>query len=159
MSSAIWPNTSFMPVHNIWATNSPYLITQRQNENLWFAQKIFSSSSVMGLSNGESSWDVRLLGCTSATSSELSDWLLGSRLTCSTSLSYVSPSGCGGFSKSFRFSIGVVSLGFFPDGFPREFPGLSSGVAKSSLILRTFVVPWGRTARVLAVKVSNCLAR
>lgn len=25
--------------------------------------------------------------------------------------------------------------------------------------LRTFVVPWGRTARVLAVKVSNCLAR
>ncbi|KAF2587881.1 hypothetical protein F2Q70_00038880 [Brassica cretica] len=38
-------------------------------------------------------------------------------------------------------------------------PGLSSEVAKSSLLPRSFVAPRGRTALVLAVTVSSCLAR
>ncbi|KAF2597680.1 hypothetical protein F2Q68_00009810 [Brassica cretica] len=48
--------------------------------------------------------------------------------------------------------LGDVSLGFWPEGRSRDVPGLSSGVAKSSLFPQTFVVPWGRIARVLAVK-------
>ena len=48
---------------------------------------------------------------------------------------------------------------FFPDAFPYAFSGLSKGVAKSSHLLRTLVVPRGRTVLVLAVRVSTCLAR
>ncbi|KAF2616603.1 hypothetical protein F2Q68_00039995 [Brassica cretica] len=47
----------------------------------------------------------------------------------------------------------------FSVGLSCALPGLSSGVAKSSLLPRTFVVPRGRTALVLAVRVSTCLAR
>ena len=47
----------------------------------------------------------------------------------------------------------------FSVGLSCALPGLSSGVAKSSLLPRTFVVPRGRTALVLVVRVSTCLAR
>ncbi|KAF2538037.1 hypothetical protein F2Q68_00021135 [Brassica cretica] len=59
----------------------------------------------------------------------------------------------------FRFSAGDVSLGFYPEGCSHDVPGLSCGVVKSSLFPRTFVVPRGRIARVLAVKVSTRLVK
>ncbi|KAF3574223.1 hypothetical protein F2Q69_00059799 [Brassica cretica] len=89
----------------------------------------FSSSSVIGLSNGESSRAERLLvllGCMSESSSVSSETSLGSKLTGSTSSTFVSLMG-----------------------------GLSSGVVKSSLFPQIFVVPRGWIARVLAVKVAN----
>ncbi|KAF3566844.1 hypothetical protein DY000_02016863 [Brassica cretica] len=53
----------------------------------------------------------------------------------------------------------VVSSRTYPDGSPCAFSVLSNRVAKSSLFPRNLVVPRGRTARVLAVRVSTCLAR
>ncbi|KAF3504019.1 hypothetical protein F2Q69_00042247 [Brassica cretica] len=81
------------------------------------------------LSNGESSRADRLLvllGCMSASSSVSLESLLRSKLTCSTPSTFVSLAG-----------------------------GLSSGVVKSSFLPWIFVDPRGRTARVLAVKVST----
>ncbi|KAF2541896.1 hypothetical protein F2Q68_00032235 [Brassica cretica] len=86
-----------------------------------------------------------LLGCLSASSSVSLETSLGSKSTCSTSLTSEPFAGGGGPSE-FLFSAWDVSLGFWPEGRSRDVPGLSSGVAKSSLFPRTFVVPWGRIA-------------
>ena len=121
----------------------------------------FSSSSIIGLSNGELSRADRLLvllGCLSASSSVSLETSLGSKSTCSTSLASVSLAGGGGLSE-FRFSAGDGSLGFCPEGRSRDVLGLSCGVVKSSLFPRTFVVPRGRIARVLAVKVGLVWSR
>ncbi|KAF3513659.1 hypothetical protein F2Q69_00006566 [Brassica cretica] len=59
----------------------------------------------------------------------------------------------------FRVGAGVVSLGFCLDVFPCALPDRSEGVAKSSLLRRTQVVPCGRTALVLAVRFLTCLVR
>ncbi|KAF3532021.1 hypothetical protein DY000_02039598 [Brassica cretica] len=74
----------------------------------------FSSSSVIGLSNGESSRADQLLvllGCMSASSFVSLETSLGSKLTCLTSSTSVSLAGGRGFSE-FRFSEGDVSQGF-----------------------------------------------
>ena len=65
----------------------------------------------------------------------------------------------GKISRVFRAGAGVISSGFFPDGFPCVLPDRSKGVSKSSRIPRILVVPRERTALFLAVRVSNCLAR
>ncbi|KAF3564583.1 hypothetical protein DY000_02014525 [Brassica cretica] len=54
----------------------------------------------------------------------------------------------------FHVGAGVVSSGFCPDIFPCALPDRSRGVAKSSLLPRIRVVPRGRTARVLAVRLT-----
>ncbi|KAF2544680.1 hypothetical protein F2Q68_00032580 [Brassica cretica] len=79
---------------------------------------------------------------------------LGSKSTCSTSLTSESFAG-GGELLEFLFSAEDFSLGFWPEGRSRVVPGLSSGVVKSSVFPRTFVVSQEQIARVLAVKVAN----
>ncbi|KAF3538799.1 hypothetical protein F2Q69_00023272 [Brassica cretica] len=59
----------------------------------------------------------------------------------------------------FRVGAGVISSRFYPNVFPCVLPNQSEGVAKLSLLPRTRVVPRGRTALVLAVRFSTCLAR
>ncbi|KAF2562924.1 hypothetical protein F2Q70_00017103 [Brassica cretica] len=58
-----------------------------------------------------------------------------------------------------RVGAGVVSLGFCPDVFPCTLSDRFEGVTKLSLLPRTGVVPRGRTALVLAVRFSTCLAK
>ncbi|KAF3552524.1 hypothetical protein DY000_02006791 [Brassica cretica] len=53
----------------------------------------------------------------------------------------------------------VISSGFFPDVFPCALPDRSEGFGKSSLLPRIQVVPRGRTALVVVVRFSTCLAR
>ena len=79
----------------------------------------------MGFSNKESSWFVWLLvllGCMYASSSEQSDWSLGSKLTCSISFSSASCSGGGSFSEFFRVATGVISSWFFVLTFSMRVP-------------------------------------
>ncbi|KAF3563183.1 hypothetical protein DY000_02014638 [Brassica cretica] len=98
--------------------------------------------------------EVFLLLSSSSVSLEM---LLGSKSMCSTSLTSEPFAGDGGLSE-FLFSAGAVSPRFWPEGHSRDVPGLSNGVAKSSLFPQTFVVPRGRIARVLAVKSVAALA-
>ncbi|KAF3543162.1 hypothetical protein DY000_02010150 [Brassica cretica] len=80
----------------------------------WNSQKRISSSSVIGLSNGELSRVNRLLvllGCLSTSSSLSLETSIGSRSTCSTPLSSEAFAGGGGLSE-FPFSMGDFSLGF-----------------------------------------------
>lgn len=124
-------------------------------------QKMFTCSSVMGLSNEESCRVMRLLvllGCTLA--SIRTDWSLRFKSTRSTLLSYVSRSRGGRFSTFGRIMIGITSSGFCLDGFPWEFVGLFSGDTKSILLpLQNLVVRCGKISLVLDVRVSTCLAR
>ena len=63
------------------------------------------------------------------------------------------------FSFLFVFHAGVISSGFSPHIFPCALSDRSKGVAKSSLLPQTQVVPCGRIALVLAVRFSTYLAR
>ncbi|KAG5410963.1 hypothetical protein IGI04_007282 [Brassica rapa subsp. trilocularis] len=128
----------------------------------WNSQKVrgfpLLLSSVYRTESSRADRRLVLLGCTTASSSLLLETSLRSKLTCSTSSTFVSFARDRGFLE-FCFSAGDVSLGFWPEGLSRDVPSLSSGVAKSSHFPRTFVVPKGRIARVLAVKVSTCLVK
>ncbi|KAF2590650.1 hypothetical protein F2Q70_00038551 [Brassica cretica] len=57
----------------------------------------------------------------------------------------------------FRVGPGVISWAFCPDVFPCALLDWSEGFAKSSLLLRTRVVPRGRTALVLDVSREHLL--
>ena len=125
------------------------------------SQKTASSSSVIGLSNWESSGAARLLVtwmhvCVFVRRLELTAGIHIDAFDFSFFFIFLDR---GKISWFFRVGAGVISLGFCPDGFPCALLNRSKGVAKSSLLPRIQVVPHGRTAMVLVVSVSTCLER